>query len=698
MKRFIAYFYLCTLLLYFFLSFSFLFEDIDLNPFDYARITDVDYKAVLVDEPESNGKVIITEKLTFDIHASSKNNPFWELWRDLPEDYVDGLKVGYKINSVYQILEDGTRVKYEESPKLYWEDYDYVNTNPKYGPGKWYHSEGPYNEYARQYECLLFYVDGLYRDEVVFEIEYEMTNAALRYKDASELYLCMYSGETVKHLKSFKGQILIPNKDMPHSGNYYAYTYGTNAHEFPFTESTSINPGYYTFLFNLDKSELKFKNYNQYIEFALISYEDDKHIFTNYAPDNNYSHTNYLYECDMAQQQYENLPIEARTKKVVVLLICLFISFIIIIITVKKYKKMRKKYTFYEPEIPYDYFREIPSNLDPNFASILVFSKHKMPKNTRNNYSAVMLSLVRKKYIELAKIDENKDWTNNNVKIIIKHKPVQYIDISVGSYSIKQQKYEPLTPSEAHYFNLIFKYAHGIEIPIKTLKSKILNDYENTNSFVKDVDNSMVNIGTSKGYFQKANYDEPKYKLKPLSIFYIVVGIILVTLVNFISYQTRLDLAFGGFTILGCILIISALYIRKLSNRSVLFTQFGEDEYYKWRGLYNFLNSDTLMKERTVIELPLWEQYLVYATAFGISKKVIKALKVRCPDIDMSPMLRNPYYRSTYFRSSSYSFRSATRSAVRTAHYNSRGGYGGGFRIRWWWPWRRRRPEVAINT
>ena len=117
--------------------------------------------------------------MTFDIHAASENNLFWELWRDLPEDYVDGVKVDYKVNSVKQIYPDGREVVYEESPKLYWDDYDYVSYNPNSGPGKWYHSEGPYDEDLEQYECVFFYVDGLYREEVVFEIEYEMYNLSL---------------------------------------------------------------------------------------------------------------------------------------------------------------------------------------------------------------------------------------------------------------------------------------------------------------------------------------------------------------------------------------------------------------------------------------------------------------------------------------------------------------------------------------
>jgi hypothetical protein len=99
--------------------------DINLNPFDYARITDVDYKAILSDS--GDGSALIKERITFDIHAASKNNLFWELWRDLPEEYTDELKVDYTVHSVKQILDDGTVIPYEESDFLYWDDSDFVN-------------------------------------------------------------------------------------------------------------------------------------------------------------------------------------------------------------------------------------------------------------------------------------------------------------------------------------------------------------------------------------------------------------------------------------------------------------------------------------------------------------------------------------------------------------------------------------------
>ena len=555
-----------------------------------------------------------------------------------------------------------------------------------YGPGKWYHSEGPYNESARRYECVFFYVDGLYRGDITFEIEYEMNNAALRYKDCSELYLSLYSENTIKHLESYKGQILIPEKDMPSAGNYEAYTYGTNSNRFAFTESDTINPGYHTFSFNLDESQLKFRPYNEYIEFSLISYGADRHIFTDYASRNDYYNDNALDELKEEQTEYDTVPKIYRKNKIIVFLLCLGVSFLVIRYCFNKDKKIRKDHIFYEPSMQLEYFRDIPSNLDPVFASTLVFCKHKPHKTDSDGYSSIMLSLVRKGYIELDRIDPLKNWTFSNVKIVVKYKPTPIMNDILESYPQETKVFELLTPTEEQYFNLIVRHSHGEEISMSSFQSKVSSDYENTNTFVKNIDKSIVNIGVSEGYFQKADYTQPKRETKSLSTTFGILGILLVTIVNIISYQTHLDLAFGAFFILGATFILGSIYLRKLSKKYILLTQFGEHEHIKWRGLYSFLNSETLMKERTVIELPLWEQYLVYATAFGISEKVIAALQIRCPDIEMSPMLSNPYYRSRNFIYSSRSFRSVTRSASHVARsggyggFSGHGGYGGGGR------------------
>ena len=604
------------------------------------------------------------------------------------ESEVDGLKVKYDVLSVKQILDDNSEIVFDESKKLYWEDYDYTKeaTALGYGPGKWFHSPGPYNEYRRQYECVFFYVDGLYRETPTFEIEYEMKNAALRYGDCSELYLCMFSEDSVKHLNSFNGKILIRNEDMPQKGNYYVNTYGTNSNDFDYSESSTSNPGYHTFEFNLDKSDLKFKPYNEFIEFDLVSFGDDKHIFTEYAPANKYSNDPALQELKDEHQEYVDTNKEFAKTKLLVLCICVICSFLLIKKYLRTDDEFEQKYNIYTPTMDIDFFRDIPSNLDPLFASTLTFCRHTNKKANQDGYSAIVLSLARKKYIEIERINSSSDWSFNNVKIVLKdntprnlHPDLRFVQASINEiFEDMEDTREPLSKSEELYLNLIKRYAINSEVTMKNFQNRVSMDYDNTDSFITNMEKSITDIGVTQGYFQKANFREAEKKLKAKSNTSLILGIFTL-FVNVISCNTRLDLALGGFLLLGATFLYGSYIYGYLSKKYLLLTQYGEDEYVKWKGLYNFLNSETLMKERSIVELPLWEQYLVYATAFGISEKVINALKIRCPEIKMtdSVIFSNPYYRSTNFYHSNRSFRSSAYRASSISRYGSSyGGYG----------------------
>ena len=683
-------------------------EESNHNPFDYARIVEVDYKAVVVDEPESYGKVIITERLTFYIRAASKNNLFWELWRDLPEDTVDGVKVEYNVLSVKQVFDDGRApVVFTEAPKLYWDDFDFINTAGGLGPGKWFHSPGPYDG-RRNFECVLFYVDGLYRETVIFEIEYEMFNAAMRWADSSELYLSMYSEDTVTFLRSFNGQILFPEEIMPRPGNFETHTFGTNSHGFPYSESTTLNPGFYTFYFELDRSHLRFRPYNRYIEFVLIAFGEDRHIFTEHASVNHYFNDNALYELRQEIEEYNALPGRFRTAAVVVLVtLSAGAAFTLIRISGLD-KRMREKYVFYQPPFEIEFFREIPADTDPNFAAELVFCKDRKKDTFHDGYASVMLDLVRKGYIEMEKITNTKDWIPENVMINIKPIPKApvskcqvcsfplvegdmfcadcgiQIDLNSGDSLL-----EPLTQTEELYYNLLLRHI-SVRSPamtgvsIKEFQRRVAEDYQYSDNFIKSIKHSIQGIGIRNGYFQKSDYKAPRNKVKSNALTLGVFGALIIILCNLISYQTRLGFSYGAFFILGFAFIAGSIYMTKLSGNYVLLTLVGESRYAKWRGLYNFLNSETLMSERTVLDIVLWEKYLVYATAFGISQKVIKALELRCTEtgLNSSPMLRNRYYRSSSFRSTGSGFRSSTRSASSRASRGGGGGsgYGGGGR------------------
>ena len=179
----------------------------------------------------------------------------------------------------------------------------------------------------------------------------------------------------------------------------------------------------------------------------------------------------------------------------------------------------------------FEFFREIPSNLDPNFAANLVFSKDKKRKDRSGDvYSAIILSLVRKKYIEFVKVNEFKDWTFSNVKVLLKHIPVKPTELlseqPLETVEVVKEELEPLTKTEEYYYNLLIRHAKNNEITMSAFQRKVSNDYANTNTFVTNMNNSIVNIGITDGYFQKARYDSVKKYLQSLSTCHLIFGIL----------------------------------------------------------------------------------------------------------------------------------------------------------------------------
>lgn len=648
------------------------------TPFDYAKITDVEYTAEVLDSEGKGGNLLITERLTFDVHAWSKKNLYWELWRDLPESKVDGLKVDYEVHSVKQIMPDGSEVVYRESPRLYWDDNDFLPSNKKYGPGKWFHSEGPYDPDSRDYECLLFYVDGLYREEVVFEIQYEMHNASFRYNDSSDMYITMFSDTDVKDLESFKAQILIKNSDMPPEGTYKFFTYGTTGVKFPVEESDTMNPGYHTFYMDLDKSDLRFDAKTLYLDFELYSYGEGKHSFTEYAPDNNYTDHNVLSDLESAVEDYYKEMKDFYDMKALLSSLLFLTAILIFISALLGKRRYSKKYKFYKPERKYPVYREIPSDLDPYFAAEFLFSKTFIGPFFEDVFAALLLSLVRKKYI---------DFENNGTE-----------DLYLRIYTTKgdHKPTEPLTECEEKLYNFlvsIFPQRHG---SLTQLKQLIKKDFTRTTVFVSDIRNACLKIGTGQNYYIKYH---TKATDSLMESFGLLIGVLFIYVVvaGLVAWYSPFGLFYGSAVLVGLALAFAAAWSYKLSLETVLYTKEGANEYEKWKGFYRFLKGNTLLKEKGPIEVALWEQYLVYATAFGVSKKVIKAIGVRCAEENMNPndtgLLQNDLYRNSHFYACGRGVYHSITSGTRRSHVTGKsgvytaggfggaasGGFGGGF-------------------
>ena len=104
----------------------------------------------------------------------------------------------------------------------------------------------------------------------------------------------------------------------------------------------------------------------------------------------------------------------------------------------------------------------------------------------------------------------------------------------------------------------------------------------------------------------------------------------------------------------------------------------------------------SLLDEREIPELELWDQYLVYATGFGIAKKVIKKLKTKYPELSNSDyyMSNSCFYianNHTFSNTVNKSVNSAVSIEISKSSSSSGSGGGGGFSSgggggRWWRP------------
>ena len=145
----------------------------------------------------------------------------------------------------------------------------------------------------------------------------------------------------------------------------------------------------------------------------------------------------------------------------------------------------------------------------------------------------------------------------------------------------------------------------------------------------------------------------------------------------------------------------SALLFIKMIPHIILYnklnplTDKGLEEAAKWKGLKRYMEDFSLLNEKEVPDLKLWEKYLVFATAFGIADKVIDQLKVKYPDLQEIDGYDYVYMNLLYSSALNTAFLTSLNTAVNRAYmgglsnqagsnysggnFSSGGGFGGGF-------------------
>lgn len=509
-----------------------------------------------------------------------------------------------------------------------------------------------------------------------YQISYKIDNVIDSYEDCQQLYWQFLDKSNNIPCKEINGIIKLP-EGITNIDNLLVWGHGNINGE--------IN--------KISTNEVEFKVHNfdanNLLEVRVIT--KDK-IFNNVENIHRYEYLNNILneEDNWAKQTNKNI----RNHRIFVIALAL-IEIIIIIYLILQY------YKFYKISRQEDdgiikknlkYFRDIPreKTSTPGEADFLYHYDNENDAGEANPpdlIAANILNLCLKGYISIEKKQDDL-----------------YISIIKEASGLKEDEKEI-------YYLLKDAIGNKKDIKVEQLNKFAKSNYSNYNNHVSKMLNNI-----KQNLYNEGLVDKKKEKLYsasnnilPIIFAAILLAIIVYNAVGLIPIFTPGYIINWGTDILGRLLdsviicaplIIILILLDRVHNKAkdkiYKLTQKGEDERAQWKGLGQYLKDYSLIDEKGVFDIVIWEKYLVFATAIGISEKVISELKIIYPNAFIEEywqehqdkyrimsMACNPSYTKT--RCSFNNFTKNINSSYRTmtstvaAHSASSSGGGGGF-------------------
>ena len=232
--------------------------------------------------------------------------------------------------------------------------------------------------------------------------------------------------------------------------------------------------------------------------------------------------------------------------------------------------KIRRKK---ESMVTVGYVRELPEYFPPAIASFLL----DLNLEITTDYTATIAYLISKKYIELEE-NEAKALTNNCEKLSLHEKYV--FDCITRKIQFNHDEFTKLVMTDAEKMNLI-----------KQGKRKV---------------NFLRNFGLA-------------------ILMYFVFGILATEvfetgILNGIFSTFSIISAISIFVVIGYSIYLKSKYLNENFHR----TYFGENEAKKWFAVKNFLKDYTMISDKSLQDIVIWEDYIPYAIALNEAKTIEK--------------------------------------------------------------------------
>lgn len=486
-----------------------------------------------------------------------------------------------------------------------------------------------------------------------YKIQYTVEGAVAKYQDCSELYWQFVGKDFEPQIKQVVGSIYLPKK--------------ANAMEDirVWGHTESLNGEIHTTDLDLVSFFVHQVEPGNFVEVRVLMPADMISYSTRTFPENHQ---------DTVLKEEEKWANDANFKRnILPLIIGVVISIVGIAILIWLITKMIKDQRFYR-ELPakfklkqqYPYYRELPrEEATPGEAIFLLKKKWQGLESSDEMgkvFSSILLDLKLKKYIEIQVLEPDKKKSPVNIQLL-------------GEAGKDELPHE----EKLVYQFLLDASGEKKEIEVKELQ-KYLQKHTSKVVTLKSELDSFITLALEQNHQvdEEAKKTFRKYQSQ-MVVAIIAICVLIIPFSILISFQGINYLAIAVTVILAIACIIEVVISANITNKINVFTASGVEQSEQWKGLKKYMEDFSLLKEKEIPALEIWEKYLVFATAFGIADKVAKQLKLVYPEINETQMMTtySCIYLATH-TSFNQSFSQAISSSMSSAYTSATGG-GGGF-------------------
>lgn len=478
---------------------------------------------------------------------------------------------------------------------------------------------------------------------------YDITDAVVQYNDMSEIYYNFIGNGIETGVDEFNLDIYLPKSINMDDVKYYPHTYATKLENIQAMLDSSSN----CINFNIknipsgEPVDARIVFPNTVLMNCTKKYNNDYDFNSLYKIENSMSLGNTRY--------FIHITINIILGVLLVALCIIFLTYGII--KSKKFRTTVKNA---------NYFRDIPKRL--NLLEYQALLPSKMTDALSSNLIiATILDLTNRKILNM----ETKKGANKK----------KQSDYEYNVYINKDADFTKLCPYEKQILSLIFSDQISTDFNVSDYTEKIAE----LNARFKEISkNSKLVQQISKANSKRLINTKKIYKKVKTSLILNFI-ILIVTLFIVFLFNT---LVMNPDKVLGIIeFIISSVFTALFSFVVIVILddlyKIPTDKYAQDQkevlGLWKYLKDYSLIKDRYPIELSIWNEYLVFASLFGIADKVAKEFKEELIKAGYSD--DQIYLTYPVLCMSSYSS-SFTTSINSSTGYSGSGSGGGGGRRR----------------